>query len=1103
MNQAQNILFEKLNAFIKKYYKNRLIKGCIWFTAFFAVIILSISLLEYAGWYNSIVRALLFYTSLLGFLFLLGWYIVIPLSKLLRLGKTISYNQAAQIIGSHFPEINDKLLNTLQLIQQQTDMALLEAAIEQKTNQLKPIPFTNAINFKSNLKYLKYTVWPVLALLIILIVYPSLIVESSKRVIQYNTVFVKPAPFQFNIKNSSLIAEQFSDLELDVEITGSVLPNEVFIELNQNKFRLNKKHKSVHTYTIKNIQQSTNFRLLADEFYSDEYTINVLVKPVLINYTVSLQYPTYLGLKNQVLNNPTDMEIPTGTIVKWNFNTKHTDDVFLNLNGLNLKAEKQRENGFSFSRKLFTPTLYSIKPKNKQQLNADSLTYQIKVIQDQYPEIQAEQRTDSVYSKLIYLAGNASDDYGLTRLTFNYRFTNKEKANKGLKTIEIPIEKGKQTNFYHQFNLYEINAEMGDELEYFFEVWDNDGVFKPKKSKSNVFTLKAPDKQEIKKQTEAGSKQFESSMKEALKEANNLQKDLNDLQRKMQSNQPLNWEEKRKAEELLQRQKELTKKIEDLQKEFKQKNIKEQEFKEEDKRILEKQLELEKMYNEILNDEMKKILQQLEKMLQLQNKDQINKELNKLELNNKDVEKELDRMLEMYKQLEVEKKMQQAINDLKELAEKQKELAKETNNKQADNQQLKQKQDDLKKEFDEIKKDLQDAAQKNKDLENPKELPDTKEEQKSIEEQLKQSEEELNKGNNKKASEKQKKAAEEMDKMAEKMQQQMEKEEEEQNEEDAETLREILENLIQLSKDQEDLMLKFKTITGYNPQFVQLAQEQKRLKDNAKIVEDSLLALSKRNPMVKSFVNREVSKMNEHLQQSVKGFSERIMQNISTNQQYAMTSMNNLAVMLSESLKQMQSQNQSKKSGSKSSKQKGKNSGNKPSMSDLKKMQEQLNKQLREGMNKNGSGEKNQMTSEQYARMAAQQMAIRQQMQKMMQQMDALEKQKMGGGKELNELQQLMQQTEKELVNKRLTQETIMRQQEILTRLLEHEKAEKKQEEDNKREGEQAKEYPKPSPKYLEELSKKQSRQTELLKTVPAQMQPYYKEKAKQYLQQN
>ena len=290
------------------------------------------------------------------------------------------------------------------------------------------------------------------------------------------------------------------------------------------------------------------------------------------------------------------------------------------------------------------------------------------------------------------------------------------------------------------------------------------------------------------------------------------------------------------------------------------------------------------------------------------------------------------------------------------------------------------------------------------------------------------------------------------------------------------------------------------------------------------MVEDSILELSKRVPEMRSFVNREVSKMNDQMNKAVKGFAARDFMRTRSYQQQAMTNANNLAVMLSDVLKQLQAQQQSEQQGEgkgkKSGKPKpgsGKGSGKgkgKPSMSQMKKMQEELNKQLREGLNKNGTGEKPNgnkpggsqgaggMSSENFARMAAQQMAIRQQMQKMLQQMDAKEKEQMGGGKQLGELQKMMEQTEKELFNKRLTSETLMRQQDILTRLLESEKAERKQEQDNKREAEQAKEKERslPAPSF-DKYIKQKNKETELIKTVPVEMQPYYIEKSKQYLQ--
>jgi hypothetical protein len=87
---------------------------------------------------------------------------------------------------------------------------------------------------------------------------------------------------------------------------------------------------------------------------------------------------------------------------------------------------------------------------------------------------------------------------------------------------------------------------------------------------------------------------------------------------------------------------------------------------------------------------------------------------------------------------------------------------------------------------------------------------------------------ELNKGNKKKAAEAEKKAAEAMKKAAQKMKEKQANEEEKQAEIDINALREILENLVELSKQQEDLMQEFGRINGYNPQYVRVGKETKK-----------------------------------------------------------------------------------------------------------------------------------------------------------------------------------------------------------------------------------------------------------------------------------
>lgn len=1135
-----DILIQKLDAFIRRYYKNQLIRGAIYATLAALCVFLLVISLEYFGRYNSSIRAVLFYSFVAITTYFVVRYIILPLSQMYRIGKTINHRQAAQIIGTHFPEVKDKLLNTLELkatLQSGTHSDLLQAAIEQKTVQLKPVSFSAAVDMKKSLRYARFVVLPILLYTLIYLIAPSMISDGSKRVLRYNETFKPIAPFQFVIENKELKAEQFADYLLELKLEGNSLPAEVYLVRGEHKIKMQKKDNTHFQYTFSAVKNDEAFSFEAETFNSDLYELKILNKPQLVGYRVQLNYPAYLNKKNETINSPGDLTVPAGTTVNWRFAAKQTRDVIIGFNAAPLKAETRETDIFTFTKKLFISTPYFIKTANNDIATGDSLNYNITVIPDAFPSITAEEKTDTLTGKNIYFIGDATDDYGLTKLTFNYRFIrseSKEKTEQGNVVKQLAIEKNSISHrFYHEVNLDELGVQPADEIEYYFETWDNDGVHGAKSSRSKTMTKRALSTKELEQKTEAGNSALKEKMQDAINESKKMQKDLRELEQKMLEKRELTWEEKKKLEKLLARQKDLTAKIEDIKQEQKQISQQEKEYKQQSEELLQKQQQIEKMFNEVMNDEMKKLIKQLEQMMQMQNKDLIKQEMDKMQMNNKDVEKELDRMLEQFKRLEVEKKQEEALNKLEQLQQKQEDLAKKSEqisqdknlNKEQKNEALekvKEEQKQNKEAFEDLKKDLQDLNKKNQELEEPKDIENTEQEQQEAEQEMNESEQELEKKDSKKAAEKQKKAAESMKKMAEKMQSAAEKEKQKEIELNAEALREILENTIQLSQDQEKLMQDFSQINGYNPQYVEMAKAQKHIKDNAKIIEDSLLALSKKVPEIRSFINREVTKLNDNLDKSINAFGKRFFSEIRTRQQYSMTHANNLAVMLSEVLKQMQNdmQMEGDKSGKnpKDSKKKGKgqgqgkpSSGKPKSMGELKKMQEELNKQLREGLNKQQqqkeggkkdgekSGGQGGLGSQDFARMAAQQQAIRQQMQKLMQEMGAKEKEGMGGNKAAQEMQKLMEQTEKELFNKQLSSEMLQRQQEILTRLLESEKAEKKQEQEQKREAEQAKEKPRPTPPDFEQYIKQKNKERELQQTIPAQLQPYYKEKAKEY----
>ena len=96
-------LLEQIDAFIRKYYKNLMVRGVILFVGVFFLSFLFTTSLEFFGRFGSLTRGVLFFAFLFVNAVILIKYFVIPLMKLYSFGKRINRYQASEIIGSFFP----------------------------------------------------------------------------------------------------------------------------------------------------------------------------------------------------------------------------------------------------------------------------------------------------------------------------------------------------------------------------------------------------------------------------------------------------------------------------------------------------------------------------------------------------------------------------------------------------------------------------------------------------------------------------------------------------------------------------------------------------------------------------------------------------------------------------------------------------------------------------------------------------------------------------------------------------------------------------------------------------------------------------------------
>jgi hypothetical protein len=1102
MSQSSNyeLLLSKLDHFIRKYYINNLLKGTLYFIGVVVGAFILINVLENNFYFDKDVRKMLFYTflgltSIVAFKWLLD-----PLLRYFHLGKTISHEQAATIIGDHFTDVKDKLLNVLQLkkmADEQDQAALIIASINQKTEKIKLVPFQSAIDLGNNKKYLKYAAPPLLCLVAILLMSPSLIKDSTYRLINNDRDFEKDAPFKFIIENKNLSALQFEDFVLKVNIEGDLLPEEVFINIDGYNYKLNKVEADQFEYTFRNVQKSTDFLINAAQVKGLMNTLEVMEKPNIANFVVGLRYPTYLDRNNEELDNIGDLIVPEGTVIDWSFTTKSTEkvNILFGERGTAKEAEQRAENLYNFKAKAVNTIPYKIFLSNKYIANADSLLYNINVIKDQYPAIVVDQLIDSLDKSAILFVGNVSDDYGISSLVFNYTISDESGKSKPQNKVKVGVPNANEAGFQHVFRLDDIGLNHGDNISYYFEVYDNDGVNGAKATKSQVLTFKKPSIQELKEMEDQNEEEILKNLQESLNKYDKMEDKYKKLKEKLLNKKDLDWQDRKELEKLLDDQKKLQEQMKQSNEKMLENMKMQNEMQNMEQKTQDKQDKLEQMMKETISEEDQELMERIQELMQELDKDDALRIMDEMQMQNENMEKKTERLKELFKQLKMEKDIKEQVEKLNDLAEKQEDLAEKTEKQEQnkDNKELQKEQQDIKKELEDIQKELKKLEEENKELAPPKDMgEDNQEKMDDAKKDMDKADKEMKKDDNKSASKAQKSAAQKMKKQSEEMSESMEGGDQEQQAEDIKTIRQILENLITLSVTQEDLFGQFAKTPSSTPKFRELVRDQLKIKDDFKVVEDSLIALSNRNDQISSYVNEKVTEIKYNMSNSVSLLEERQVPQSTERQRRSMTNLNDLALMLSESMENMQKQ----QAGGMPGAQMCQNPGNKPGktgnvpMDKIGEGQEGMGGKLKELQDKmKQGGKEGGANAKDFAEAAAKQAELRKALQDMRK-----EKQEQGkGGNQFDDIIDMMDKMETDLVNKRLNAETLKRQKDITTRLLEAEKAERQRGEDEKRKSETALDIKQPLPPALQEYLKKRNAEVESYKTVSPALKPYYR----------
>ena len=1044
---SNNKIINILEKFAKKFYLNNLIKGLFWFILFSVSLLFVLSTIENLFWLNSTFRLILLILLIISLTTFFSYYIALPVLRYFGLLREKSYKDFALLLGN-YSNTDDKILSALELFElnELNKNELLLNELSRRSNELSKINIKNFLNIKEYYKWIIGNISILAIFFTLSFTFPKQFINPLVRISNYNKIFPKDYGFRVNILNTNFYTESGKSFVLNFEITGDKIPKDIYILSNGNQFIPKKTLNNRYEYIFENITENTIFQIIAEDWSSDKYEIKVYNKPNIYRLVANIIYPNYTKINNEQFVNIFSYSVPRGTKIMFSFNVKDADSLII-VNGDKLNKYSVK-NKLDYQIQILKNESIQIITKSIQSPLQDTTNIYITEIPDAYPQILVQVQKDTFSIMHYYVSGSISDDYGFTKLLAIYKLTRKDSTINGKIPINISNNDLIQ-NFNFDVDFSFLNLQPDDIIHFYLEIYDNDAIAGPKATKSREYEIKIPTKEEIQieqsKQLQAANSKFSNIQKEL----NDIKNELKQLENQWKLERKFNYEQKQKWENLIKKQNDIINELQNLEQ-----NLQLSPSYDENLEIYEKIQQIDELIKSINLDELNEYLENLQKLME--NNELKSEDIEEFKSQNEELNKMLDRQIDLLKRLDIEKNLRETFDEFKDLSKQFDELSKKQDLDELTKQnELKQM---LEKQFDKYDSLLKE----NEKLSEPFNMENIESEEQTINNEVQQAEQNLQKNNQKKANENQKNTSQQLNDLANKLEQNLEKQLQEENAEDATALRQLLKNVLLASFEQENLI---KNLYMQNPRlsnYQDYVRKQYELQEVMKRTKDSLYMIGKRQPMVSNFIFDEINKIEKESKKAINNLNNWTFGPAAINQQNLMTSLNNLALFLSDVLQQIEQQNSMSQMNSDGAmkcnnpKNTGNSSNSKPSMKTLKQLQQDLNKQMEALQKEMQNGKKQgKEISEALAKMAAQQEAIRRAMQQMKEQMS-----KEGNLKNASFVQQMiedMEKTEKDLYNKNLTYETIKRQKQIEIRMLEAEKAEQQQETDNLRKSETAK----------------------------------------------
>jgi len=438
------------------------------------------------------------------------------------------------------------------------------------------------------------------------------------------------------------------------------------------------------------VDGDTTYTVAFRDKQSKQYRIITVEPPRVEFIKTHLTYPAHTGIPAESRENAGDIAAPFGTRVALTVNSSTPlRQAYLLLDGQ--KTPLALAAGHNVKTASGTLTVDRDARYTVHLVDAHGFEnrlppeYSIRSLPDADPEITLERPENDLEipgAATVLLKGAARDDYGIASVTLHYKVVDTEHRG----DVRVPISTGPDVAWELAWDLTRVQAFPGDTIQYWLTAADNDALTGPKSARTPTRSITIMSSYEEYRDVEREADEIISSLSSTVREAEDVAETFKSLSQNLSEKNATEWKKSADVQRALDRQQALEQELSEISDRMERaaERMQTNEFVSLD--TLEKMQQIQSIMDNILTEDMKKLIEKIQKNIENVDISKMDRELLESLQDQEQMLRNLENTLERLKRIQAEQKLNALNEHLQQLADRQEQVLKQT-------QELKSKKD--------------------------------------------------------------------------------------------------------------------------------------------------------------------------------------------------------------------------------------------------------------------------------------------------------------------------------------------------------------------------------------------------------------------------